>query len=86
MAPEPDVVPEPPVAEPVIEEPTADFTYARLMGTEEKTRTGYKPAALDDWAKRAKGWAKSGNAFVYFIAGAKVRNPAAAQAMIERVS
>lgn len=71
---------------PVIEEPTADFTYARLMGTEEKTRTGYKPAALDDWAKRAKGWAKSGNAFVYFIAGAKVRNPAAAQAMIERVS
>ena len=36
-------------------------------------------------AKRAKAWAKKGDAFVYFISGAKVRNPAAAQALIERV-
>jgi uncharacterized protein YecE (DUF72 family) len=70
---------------PVIDEPTADFSYARLMGTEEKIKTGYKPAALDGWAKHAKGWAKRGDAFVYFIAGAKVRAPAAAQALIERV-
>ncbi len=71
---------------PEIDEPTADFTYARLMGTQEKTRTGYKPAELDRWAGQARKWSKKGDAFVYFISGAKVRNPAAAQALIERVT
>jgi uncharacterized protein YecE (DUF72 family) len=70
---------------PEIDEPTADFTYARLMGSEEKTKTGYKPADIDKWAKKAKGWAKKGDVFVYFISGAKVRNPAAAQALIAKV-
>ena len=70
---------------PEIDEPTADFTYARLMGAEEKVKTGYKPAELDKWAKKAKAWTKKGDAFIYFISGAKVRNPAAAQALIERV-
>jgi uncharacterized protein YecE (DUF72 family) len=70
---------------PEIDEPTADFTYARLMGAQEKVKTGYKPADLDQWAKRAKAWAKKGDAFVYFISGAKVRNPAAAQALMEKV-
>jgi uncharacterized protein YecE (DUF72 family) len=70
---------------PEIDEPTADFTYARLMGSDEKVKTGYKPAELDKWAKKAKAWAKSGDVFLYFISGAKVRNPAAAQALIERV-
>src|SRR4029079_11676289 len=71
---------------PCIDEPTADFTYARLMGAEEKVKTGYKPAELDKWAKKAKAWAKKGDVFIYFISGAKVRNPAAAQALIERLS
>jgi uncharacterized protein YecE (DUF72 family) len=71
---------------PVIDEPTADFTYARLMGTEEGIETGYSPAALDAWAKRAKAWAKRGDVFIYMISGAKVRAPAAAQALIERLS
>ena len=70
---------------PEIDEPTADFTYARLMKSQEKAKTGYKPAELDGWAKRAKAWAKRGDAFVYFISGAKVRNPGAAQALIERI-
>jgi uncharacterized protein YecE (DUF72 family) len=70
---------------PEIDEPTADFTYARLMGTQDKVKTGYKPAELDQWARRAKAWAKRGDAFIYIISGAKVRNPAAAQALIERV-
>jgi len=70
---------------PEIDEPTADFTYARLMKSEEKVKTGYKPAELDKWAKKAKAWAKKGDAFIYFISGAKVRNPAAAMALIERV-
>jgi uncharacterized protein YecE (DUF72 family) len=70
---------------PEIDEPTADFTYARLMRTEEKVEAGYPPKQLDAWAKRAKAWAKRGDAFVYFISGAKVRNPAAAQELIARV-
>ena len=70
---------------PRIDEKTADFTYARLMRTQESASTGYKPAELDAWAKTARAWAAGGDAFVYFISGAKVRNPAAAQALIERL-
>jgi uncharacterized protein YecE (DUF72 family) len=70
---------------PAIDEQTADFTYARLMRTQEETETGYEPRALDGWAKRARAWAKRGDVFVYFIAGAKIRAPAAAQALIARV-
>jgi uncharacterized protein YecE (DUF72 family) len=70
---------------PAIEEPTADFTYARLMRSQENVATGYAEKDLDHWAKQAKAWAKKGDTFVYFISGAKVRNPAAAQVLIEKV-
>jgi uncharacterized protein YecE (DUF72 family) len=70
---------------PAIDEATADFTYARLMRTEDKIATGYAAADLDRWAGRARAWAKRGDAFVYFISGAKRRAPAAAEALIERV-
>jgi uncharacterized protein YecE (DUF72 family) len=70
---------------PLIDQPTADFTYARLMRAQENVATGYPAADLGRWAKRAGTWAKRGDAFVYFISGAKVRNPAAAQALIARV-
>lgn len=63
---------------------TADFTYARLQRSREAVETGYDAAALDGWAARAKGWAARGEAYVFFISGAKVRNPAAAMALIER--
>jgi uncharacterized protein YecE (DUF72 family) len=71
---------------PEIDVPTADFTYARLMQSQEDVATGYPPKELDAWAKKAKDWARTGDAFVYFISGAKVRNPAAAQALIERIA
>jgi uncharacterized protein YecE (DUF72 family) len=71
---------------PAIDEPTADFAYARLMRTQETIETGYEAADLDRWLDRAKDWAKRGDAFVYFISGAKVRAPAAAQALIERLA
>jgi len=70
---------------PKIDEPTADFAYARLMRTEDSIETGYAAADLDGWAARARDWAGRGDAFVYFISGAKHRAPAAAQALIERV-
>ena len=71
---------------PEIDEPTADFRYARLMRTQEDIETGYDAAALDGWAAKARDWAKSGDAYMFFISGAKVRAPAAAMALIERVA
>jgi uncharacterized protein YecE (DUF72 family) len=71
---------------PTLEMPTADFTYARLMGTRDEIETGYTAADLDAIAGRAKAWARRGEVFVYFIAGAKRRDPAAAQALIARLT
>ena len=62
---------------PAIDQATADFTYARLMCTREEIETGYAAADLDGWARQAREWAERGDAFVYFIAGAKRRAPAA---------
>jgi uncharacterized protein YecE (DUF72 family) len=42
-------------------------------------------AELDAIAARARDWAKRGDVFAYFISGAKVRNPAAAVALIEKL-
>lgn len=70
---------------PQIDEPTADFTYARLMSSREDEPTGMTSTELDAVAKQTKTWAKRGDVFAYFISGAKVRNPAAAQALIEKL-
>ena len=71
---------------PSFDEQTADFTYARLQRTIEHIETGYEACALDRWADHARAWAKGGrDVFVYFISGAKVRNPAAAMALIKRL-
>ena len=70
---------------PCIDAPTAGFRYARLMKSREEVATGYEDAALDDWSGTARSWAKEGDAFLFFISGAKVRAPAAAQALIARV-
>lgn len=71
---------------PEIDEETADFTYARIMGTVEGEPLGYAPAALDAWAKRARAWASDGrDVFLYVISGHKVANPATAKALIERL-
>lgn len=45
---------------PEIGDPTADFVYARIMGTSEAEVAGYAPAALDAWAARARSWASGG--------------------------
>ena len=71
---------------PCIDQATADFAYARLQRSVEDVETGYGAAALDKWAAKARDWAKRGrDVFVFFISGAKVRNPAAAQALIVRL-
>ncbi|MBL8531802.1 MAG: DUF72 domain-containing protein [Hyphomonadaceae bacterium] len=68
---------------PLIIEPTADFAYARLELTQASEPTGYPNAALKKWAQTARGWEKNGDVFLYFISGAKERNPAAAMAMLD---
>ena len=70
---------------PRIDQPTADFTYARLMSSREEEPTGLTGDELDAIAGRVRGWAARGEVFAYFISGAKVRNPAAAMALIARL-
>ena len=70
---------------PCIDEHTADFTYARLMSSREDEPTGMTTSQLGAIADQTRAWATRGEVFAYFIAGAKVRNPAAAQALIERL-
>ena len=71
---------------PTIDEDTADFRYARLMSSRENEPAGMTSKELDGIVKQTRDWAKSGDVFAYFIAGAKVRNPAAAQALIARLA
>ena len=71
---------------PLIQADTADFAYARLQQMSEDVPTGYDDAALDEFAKRAREWVKGGrDAYIFLINGAKVRAPAAALALQERL-
>jgi uncharacterized protein YecE (DUF72 family) len=68
-------------------ETTADFVYAHLRRCVEEEPAGYPPEALDAWARRLRERAacEACDCFVYFISGAKVRAPAAAQGLLERL-
>lgn len=71
---------------PLIEADTADFTYARLQRMREDIETGYDAASLDGFAARARKWLGDGReVYVFMINGAKVRAPAAALALQERL-
>ena len=72
---------------PIIEADTADFAYARLQRMSEDVITGYDDAALEGFAKRAREWVKGGrDAYIFMINGAKVRAPAAALALQQRLA
>jgi uncharacterized protein YecE (DUF72 family) len=45
---------------PEIPDVTAPFVYVRLQRCAEKVEAGYPPKALDQWAERARTWAKGG--------------------------
>jgi uncharacterized protein YecE (DUF72 family) len=71
---------------PCIDADTASFRYARLQRMREEIPTGYDEAALDGFAEKAKTWAAGGSdAFIFMINGAKVRAPAAAQSLQQRI-
>jgi uncharacterized protein YecE (DUF72 family) len=81
---------------------TAPFVYLRLERSAEDEPIGYPADALDRWAQRIRQWANGGEpdglarlapeavrareVFVYFINGFKPRAPAAAMALLERLS
>lgn len=68
---------------PCIEADTADFAYARLQRMNEEVPTGYDETALDRFAERARG--QAGDSYIFMINGAKVRAPAAALALQQRL-
>jgi uncharacterized protein YecE (DUF72 family) len=71
---------------PTIEADTASFSYARLQRMREDIATGYDAAALDAFAAKARHRRKDGrDAYIFMINGAKVRAPAAALALQERL-
>jgi uncharacterized protein YecE (DUF72 family) len=87
---------------PAIADASADFVYARLMGMSEEEPEGYDAATLDRWARLARTWAageaddlpklndaiapQPRDVFLFMINGAKVRAPAAAQAVIAQLA
>ena len=71
---------------PCIDADTASFGYARLQRMREDVATGYDAAALDAFAKRAQRWRTAGrDGYLFMINGAKLRAPAAALALQERL-
>jgi uncharacterized protein YecE (DUF72 family) len=71
---------------PLLDADTAGFRYARLQRMHEEVTTGYDDKALDGFASLAKAWAKAGrDNYIFMINGAKVRAPAAALSLQERL-
>lgn len=71
---------------PCIDVETADFAYARLQRMREEVGTGYEARDLEGFAERARRWQANGrDAYIFMINGAKVRAPAAAMALQDRL-
>lgn len=71
---------------PCIDADTAEFRYARLQRMREDVLTGYDEASLDRFASLSKSWRDGRrNVFLFMINGAKLRAPAAALALQQRL-
>ena len=71
---------------PCIDADTADFTYARLQRMREEVPTGYDEPALAAFEARAQRWsADRRDSYIFMINGSKVRAPAAALALQQRL-
>jgi uncharacterized protein YecE (DUF72 family) len=71
---------------PCIDADTANFAYARLQRMRTELTSGYDEFALDAFKERARRWSKAGkDSYLFFINGAKLRAPAAALALQERL-
>ena len=71
---------------PCIDADTASFAYARLQRMREDVPTGYDDTALAAFEARARRWAGDGrDSYIFMINGAKLRAPAAAAALQQRL-
>lgn len=61
------------------------FAYLRIMTGREELETGHTDDELEAVIARARRLAETGNVFLYFISAAKMRNPAAAEAVVARL-
>lgn len=68
-----------------IDAATADFKYVRVMSSRQKLKSGLDKRELETLSSQFQIWAKRQDVFAYVISGAKVRNPAAAQALTARI-
>ena len=68
-------------------ETTADFIYVHLRRCTLEEPIGYPPEALDAWSQRLREKSATDeiDGFAYFISGAKIRAPTAAQALLQRL-
>ena len=72
---------------PTIDADTADFAYARFQRMSEGIETGYDDAALDGFAAKGRERRNAGkDSYIFMINGAKVRAPAAALALQQRLA
>jgi len=72
---------------PCIDADTASFAYARLQRMREDVPTGYDEAALSAFAARARHGSSEGrDSYLFMINGAKLRAPAAALALQQRLA
>jgi uncharacterized protein YecE (DUF72 family) len=70
-----------------IEAATAGFAYVRLVQGRDEVETGYEAGALDAWAAKLAAIARDGReVFAFFINEGKLRAPAAAMALAERLA
>jgi uncharacterized protein YecE (DUF72 family) len=71
---------------PCIDVDTASFAYARLQRMREDVPSGYDEAALKRFAARARKWREDGrDSYLFLINGSKIKAPAAALALQERL-
>ena len=70
---------------PQIDEATADFRYVRVLSSRQNLKIGLNKTELETLSDKFRAWAKRCDVFAYVISGAKVRNPAAAQALMARI-
>jgi uncharacterized protein YecE (DUF72 family) len=68
---------------PLIDADTASFRYARLQRMREEVAGGYDDRSLDRFAGMIQRWSK--DSYIFMINGAKVRAPAAAIALQQRL-
>ncbi len=71
---------------PCLDADTASFAYARLQRMRDEIPTGYDEPALDAFAARVRaGSARGRDSYMFMINGAKLRAPAAAHALQQRL-